>query len=256
MTAERRTALVTGSNRGIGLAIATAFARTGHDIILHGRTRSAQLDGIAADLVSQYGVNVELAVCDLLDAEQVEGFVSSLPRTPDIVVNNAGFETMHRLEAMPTKDWQATLDVNLTAVFAVSRDVAAQWIASRRGGVILNISSIHDTVPRKGFAAYSVAKAGLSMLTNAAALEWAEFGIRVVGISPGAIETDINRDAIEALGRKDFESWIPAGRIGELTDVTEAALFLASDQARYITGTTLRIDGGYSLGLVRYDLRT
>ena len=124
-----------------------------------------------------------------------------------------------------------------------------------RGGVIINISSIHDDVARKGLAHYVTAKAGLKMLGRSLALEWAEYGIRVVTVSPGAIETDMNREAIESFGRDHFEQWIPAGRLGVVADVSEAVAFLCSDKASYITGTELVIDGGYMRNLVRYDDR-
>ncbi|MGO4839567.1 SDR family NAD(P)-dependent oxidoreductase, partial [Rhizobiaceae sp. 2RAB30] len=141
----------------------------------------------------------------------------------------------------------------LTAPFRCAQ-LAQPRMRQRGGGVIVNISSIHDEVARKGFAHYSVAKAGLKMLGRSAALEWAEFGIRVVTISPGAIETDINRAVIEDIGRDSFREWIPLG-LGAPMDVARLVSFVCSDDARYITGTELYVDGGYSRNLVRYDGR-
>lgn len=123
------------------------------------------------------------------------------------------------------------------------------------GGVIVNISSIHDSVPRLGTAHYCASKAGLTMLTKALAVEWAEYGIRVVGVSPGAIETPINREEIEKVGRGNFERWMPAGRVGTTEDIAAAVSFLASDEAIYISGAMLTVDGAYSLNTVRYDPR-
>jgi glucose 1-dehydrogenase/3-dehydrosphinganine reductase len=123
------------------------------------------------------------------------------------------------------------------------------------GGVILNNSSIHESIPRLGLTHYCVSKAGLAMLTKSLALEWAEFGIRVVAISPGAIETEMNREEITAFGREKFEDWIPLSRLGTPMDVAAASLFLVSDQASYITGVTLTMDGGYGLITIPYDPR-
>jgi NAD(P)-dependent dehydrogenase (short-subunit alcohol dehydrogenase family) len=123
------------------------------------------------------------------------------------------------------------------------------------GGVIINISSIHDSVPRKGLAQYCAAKAGLKMLGHCTALEWAEYGIRVVNVSPGAIETDMNREAIDTFGRDRFENWIPAGRLGVTGDVADLVRFLCSNAGSYITATDIYVDGGYMRNLVRYDDR-
>jgi glucose 1-dehydrogenase len=127
--------------------------------------------------------------------------------------------------------------------------------AQETGGVILNISSIHDSVPRLGTVHYCASKAGVTMLTKALALEWAEYGIRVVGISPGAIETKLNQSEIAKVSRAKFETWIPTGRLGTTDDVADAAAFLVSEQASYISGATLLVDGAYSLNTIHYDPR-
>lgn len=123
------------------------------------------------------------------------------------------------------------------------------------GGVIINISSIHEQVPRLGTVHYSVSKAGMSMLTRSLAHEWGEFNIRVVGISPGIIETEINRDQIARFGRNRFTDWVPLKSLGTIQDVANAVVFLASENARYISGSTIVIDGAYSLNTIRYDPR-
>ena len=123
------------------------------------------------------------------------------------------------------------------------------------GGVILTTSSIHENVARLGLTHYAISKAGLRMMNKALALEWAEYGIRVLGIAPGAIETDANAKEIAAFGKDKFEGWIPLSRLGNTDDVAKTVAFLVSDDAGYITGTTLEIDGGYVLNLVRYDPR-
>ena len=172
----------------------------------------------------------------------------------DILVNNAGYETTSAAEDLPEVELRGVIEVNLVAPFLLAQQAARRMKASG-GGVVINLSSIHGQMPRKGLAHYAASKAGLHMLTRSLALEWAEYGIRVVTVSPGAIETDMNRDAIEHFGRAHFEEWIPAGRVGNTADVAEAVAFLCSDRAGYVTGTELVIDGGYLQNLVRYDDR-
>jgi NAD(P)-dependent dehydrogenase (short-subunit alcohol dehydrogenase family) len=146
------------------------------------------------------------------------------------------------------------MGTNLKGAFLCSQQ-AGRRMQRSGGGVIVNISSIHDTVPRKGLTHYCTSKAGLQMLSKCMALELAEDRIRVVSISPGAIETEMNRKEIAAFGVDKFNRWIPQGRIGCVADVAPAVAFLCSDLASYITGTDIYIDGGYSLATIQYDPR-
>ena len=251
-----RTALVTGAGRGIGLAIAEELAAEGADIALHVRVPTPELALRAAQIASVHDVRAVLVAGDLANAAQHEAIFTAFDRRfdrLDILVNNAGYETPAALENMALADWSGVLEVNLTAPFRMSQ-LAQPRMAAHGGGVIVNISSIHDEVPRKGFAHYSVAKAGLRMLTRSCALEWAAFGIRAVTVSPGAIETDINRGVIEQIGRDTFDEWIPLG-IGRTADVARLVVFVCSDDARYMTGNEVYLDGGYMQNLVRYDGR-
>jgi NAD(P)-dependent dehydrogenase (short-subunit alcohol dehydrogenase family) len=254
-TLAGKTALVTGSGRGIGAAIAEALARGGCAVALHDRTE-AGLDEAAARLAAAHGVACAGFAADLAQPGAATKLFAALDRRLpplDILVNNAGYETAAAAEEMDEADWRGVLEVNLTAPFLLAQQAARRM--KGRGGVIINISSMHDSVPRKGLAHYAAAKAGLSMLTRSLALEWAEYGIRVLTVSPGAVETDMNREAIDSFGRDRFEGWIPAGRLGTVDDVAAAVAFLCGPAASYITGTELRIDGGYGLNLVRYDDR-
>lgn len=251
-----RTALVTGAARGIGLSIAEELASEGADIALHVRIATVELALRAAQLAARYDVRVVMVPGDLADPGQHDAIFAAFDRRfgrLDILINNAGYEAPEALECMSLADWSGVLNVNLTAPFRMSQRAQPRMAASG-GGVIVNISSIHEEVPRKGFAHYSVAKAGLRMLTRSCALEWAEFGIRAVTVSPGAIETDINREVIEEIGRDTFDEWIPLG-IGTTTDVAKLVAFICSDDARYMTGTEVYLDGGYMQNLVRYDGR-
>jgi NAD(P)-dependent dehydrogenase (short-subunit alcohol dehydrogenase family) len=152
------------------------------------------------------------------------------------------------------REWDKIMGTNLKGAFLCSQQ-AGRRMQRSGGGVIVNISSIHDTVPRKGLTHYCTSKAGLQMLTKCLALELAEDHIRVVSVSPGAIETEMNREEIAAFGVDKFNRWIPQGRIGCVADVAPAVAFLCSDLASYITGTDIYIDGGYSLATIQYDPR-
>jgi NAD(P)-dependent dehydrogenase (short-subunit alcohol dehydrogenase family) len=173
----------------------------------------------------------------------------------DILVNNAGVESIVPALDLPTEEWDRIINTNLRGAFLCSQGAARLMKREGSGGVIINISSIHEQVPRLGTVHYSVSKAGMSMLTRSLAHEWGGFNIRVVGISPGIIETEINSDQIERFGREQFTEWVPLKSLGTIADIASAVVFLASDDARYISGTTITIDGAYSLNTVRYDPR-
>lgn len=252
-----RKALVTGGGRGIGAAISEALAREGADVAIVGRALTEPLLTHAARLGQTYGTSSIALAADLRDrgaaGRLLADYDTAFERL-DILINNAGYETSGAAEDLPEDELRGVLEVNLVAPFLLAQQ-AARRMKPRGGGVVINLSSIHGQMPRKGLAHYAASKAGLHMLTRSLALEWAEYGIRVVTVSPGAIETDMNREAIAHFGRHHFEEWIPAGRIGNVSDVAEAVAFLCSDRASYITGTELVIDGGYLQNLVRYDDR-
>ncbi|MCD1635783.1 SDR family oxidoreductase [Martelella mediterranea] len=251
-----KTALVTGGARGIGHDISAALA--GSNVVIHARNVTDAVRSFAEDLAAEHGVRTYVVTADFLKPDGVDQLFAGIAAADvgplDILINNAGFETTAAAEDMPVAEWQAVIDVNLNAPFRCSQHAAWQMI-EKGGGVIINITSIHDSVPRKGLAHYCAAKAALKMLGHCTALEWAEHGIRVIGVGPGAIETDMNREAIEGFGRDKFEGWIPVGRLGNTGDIAETVRFLCSDAASYITATDIYVDGGYMKNLVRYDDR-
>ncbi len=254
---SRKVALITGGLRGIGQAITQAFAQDGYDLVVHARSASEQQTEWLKKLADTNQVSYLLVFADFQHQQEISSIFGAIQKKYgrlDVLVNNAGFENCHAAEQMPQEDWNQVLQVNLTAPFQCSQH-AAKMMIGNGGGVIINMTSIHDHMPRKGLAHYCSAKAGLHMLTKATALEWAEYGIRVNSIGAGAIETDMNRDAINSFGREKFEKWIPAKRIGNTAEVAQLALYLSSDKASYITGTDTYIDGGYMLNTVRYDDR-
>jgi glucose 1-dehydrogenase len=247
-------ALVTGGSRGIGAALCRVLVREGASVAINYHRSPAEAEALAAALgdraVAVGGdVSVEAEVVRMVRtaADQLGGL--------DILINNAGVETTVAAIDMPMAEWDRVMNTNLRGAFMCAREAARVMRDQGTGGVIINNSSIHEAIPRLGLVHYAASKAGLHMLTKALGLEWAELGIRVIGVSPGAIETEMNRAEIDAFGREKFEAWIPVGRIGTVADVAEAVAFLASDRAAYISATTLTIDGAYMQNVIRYDPR-
>lgn len=242
-----RIALVTGSTRGIGRAIAAGLARAGAQVCIHGRDlpagdRTAALtDGafFAADLATPEGAR-----------ELAQAFSERFARL-DILVNSAGVELVMPIVQYEREKLEQMWRVNVQAPVELTHALLPRLMAAGRASII-NITSIHQEVPYPHNVVYSMTKAALGMFTKAAALELAPFGIRVNNFAPGAIETEINREVIDAIGRERFAEWIPAGRVGTCDEMIGPALFLASDDSSYMTGATLVVDGGYSENLVRY----
>lgn len=209
-----------------------------------------------AEEVRHLGKKAMAVQASVANAPSVEAMFEQLREEQvelKVLVNNAGWENINHAIDMPLADMQKAIDVNLVGPLVCSQHAARMMEAT--GGSIINNLSIHDTVPRKGLAHYCSAKAGLLMLTKCLALEWAEYGIRVNAVSPGAIETDMNRAEIESFGRDKFNEAIPLGRVGNEDDIARIVVFLAGDDAAYVTGSTLYADGGYRLTTVPYDPR-
>jgi gluconate 5-dehydrogenase len=233
-------ALVTGSSRGIGLAIAEAFERAGARVWYHGtHALPNRKRHVAADFTKP------------ADVQALVDTIAKAEKKLDILVNNAGIEPIMPLESMDLAKFDACFAVNVRAAVQLTTGLLPLLRASGNASVI-NITSIHDSVPYPHNAAYSMSKAALAMFTKVAAIELAAHRIRVNNLAPGAIETDINRDVIEKIGRDKFTEWIPAGRVGTVDEVVGPALFLASEAASYVTGATLYADGAYRHHLVRY----
>lgn len=240
-----RRALVTGGCRGIGAAIATAFADRGAEVIVHGRG-----DDRSRAFAEQHGFGYLTA--DFSDLDQVGRLADTVAQAGlDILVNNAGMEINTTVEQLDPAALSQQLRVNLEAPILLTHLLIPTLKASSHASVI-NVSSIHGTVPAYANAVYCAAKAGLESFTRTLAIELGASGVRVNAIAPGAIATDMNRAVLDRIGRDQFAEWIPLGRVGNVADVTGPAVFLASQASAYVSGAVLVVDGAYSHHLVRY----
>ncbi len=241
-----RKALITGASRGIGRAIALAFARQGADLALVA-TRADLLDGLAEEARALGRAAVPLAV-DLRDEAAVTQAVNVAVKELgglDIVVNNAGVTSDGLLLRHKEEDWQRVLDVNLTGAFRVTKAAARALMKSGNGRVI-NVSSVVGLTGNAGQAGYAASKAGLIGFTKSLTHELASRGVTANVIAPGFIETDMT-GALTSEQQEGVRARIPLARFGSAEDVAHAAVYLASDWARYVTGAVLTVDGGLSL---------
>ena len=250
-------ALITGGSQGIGAEICRHLASCGADIFINFHSSKDKAELLAEEIKATAKVNVAIGRANVANAKEVHDLFLAMDKEIggiDILVNNAGCETVNHVLDMEEAEWDNVLNVNLKGPFLCSKE-AAKRMENKGGGVIINISSIHDTVPRKGLIHYCSAKAGLKMFSKCLSLELADKNIRVVSIAPGAIETDMNREEIAKFGKDKFEKWIPQGRIGHVSDVANTVAFMASDLADYINGTDIYIDGAYMNHTIQYDPR-
>jgi 3-oxoacyl-[acyl-carrier protein] reductase len=235
-----KTAFVTGSTRGIGLAIARAFYGAGAKVAIVGRDVE-RAQSVAVEL----GERATGVACDVAVAEQVEAAITAAESAlgpVDILVNNAGLTRDNILLRLTDADWDAVLDANLKGAFHTTR-VAIKGMMKRRSGHIINITSVVGLSGNKGQANYAASKAGLIGFTKSVAKEYAGRGILANCIAPGYIETDMTSGLPEA-AKATLLQGIALGRLGRPEDVAGTALFLASDLASYITGQVLVVDGG------------
>jgi NAD(P)-dependent dehydrogenase (short-subunit alcohol dehydrogenase family) len=249
-------ALVTGGSQGIGSAICRELAACGADVFINYYSNKVKAENLAEEILKTYKVKVCVGGANVSKSEDVKDMLLKMDKELggiDILVNNAGTETIAHALEMEESEWDKVIDTNLKGPWLCSREAGIRM--EEKGGVIINISSIHDIVPRKGLVHYCAAKAGLKMFSKCLSLELAESNIRVVSVAPGAIETEMNRKEIDKFGREKFNSWIPDGRIGNVKEVAHSVAFLASDLASYINGADLYIDGAYMNNTIQYDPR-
>jgi len=247
MRLQGRTALVTGSDSGIGRAIATTFAREGANVGIHylDDERGAEQTANAA---RTHGVRAEVFQADLSDpfgAERLWAEVSRRLGDIDILVNNAGKGAGEQSSLdIPLKAFIEVINIDLISPWVLTQ-AAARQMAERGGGSIINITSVHETIPSPGNAAYDAAKGGLRMVARTLGLELASKRVRINNIGPGLIATPMTTERLHDPEESDQAlQQIPMGRAGEPQEIANVALFLASDDASYVTGSTYFADGG------------
>jgi len=255
MRLKNKTAIVTGSGAGIGRAIAETFAREGAAVVVATRYAS-EGEELVRQILSTGGKAV-LAVTDVsaeVDVTRMVEFCVSTFGRIDVLVNNAGVNFSKPFETVTSEDWDRVMGVDLRGAFLCSRYVVPHMIAVG-GGAIVNISSVHSQACVATASAYDAAKWGIVGLTKALAVEFATRRIRVNAVSPGLIATKIWDEVLQAAADREaaLEYWksnIPAGRVGTPDEVAQVALFLASDDASYVTGSNYVVDGGMTSLLV------
>ena len=238
-----KTALVTGASGGIGGAIAQALHAQGAQVVLSG-TRREVLEVLASTL----GERAHVVVADLADAAAADGLIAEAERTAGpigILVNNAGLTRDMLALRLKDEDWQAVLDVDLTAPFRLTR-AALRGMLKRRAGRIIGISSIVGSTGNPGQANYAAAKAGLVAMSKSLAQEVGSRGITVNVVAPGFVQTSMTA-ALDEAQRQRLLAAIPLGRMGQPADVGAAVVYLASDEAAWVTGATLHVNGGMAM---------
>lgn len=242
-----KTAVVTGAGSGIGKAIAEELARQGADLAIDyvGNGNAAQE---LADRLNRGASRAVAVRADVSDQAQVRHLIRETIHAfgkIDLLVNNAGIEKRTPFLEVSVDEWNRILAVDLTGAFMCAQAVAREMVRQGVRGTIINISSVHEEIPFPGNAAYCAAKGGLRMLCRNVSLELAPYGIRMLNVGPGAIATPINEETLrDPEKKKALESQIPFQRIGRPEEVARLVAYLASDEASYITGTTVFIDGG------------
>jgi len=244
---EGKVVAVTGANRGIGKSIALAFAQEGADVAIGDLRITDEVGNVISGLGRKY-VCKRMDVSKKNEVMEFVNFVKEELGKIDIMVNNAGVRLFagYPSEDLPEEKWRRVLDVDLSGVLFGCQEAAKAMIG--RGGNIINIASISGANAYPMRVAYCTAKAGVIHLTKVLAVEWARYNIRVNAIAPGFVETDMVLNAIKSglLHKKEVEKRIPLHRLGRPKEIAAAAVFLASDEASYITGETLFVDGGYN----------
>ncbi|MEV6175036.1 SDR family oxidoreductase [Streptomyces sp. NPDC051954] len=241
-----KTALVTGSSRGIGKALAKGLLEAGCTVVLNGRNATA-LEATGAELAAGFGDRVRTAAFDVTDSAAVTAGIARIEEEIGpigILVNNTGVQHRSPLLEFTDDDWHRLLDTNLTSAFLVGREVARR-MAPRGHGKIVNICSLQSEAVRPGIAAYSATKGGLKMLTKGMCADLGPLGIQVNGIGPGYFDTELTSALV---ADEEFSAWVrrrtPAGRWGDVDDLVGALLFLASPASDFVGGQVLYVDGG------------
>jgi len=245
-----RTALVTGSSKGIGYALAGALAAAGARVVLNGR--DAERLALARDQLAAQGLQVEAVPFDVTDADAVEAGVAAVESNIgaiDILVNNAGMQHRGPFHEFPLDAWRKLSATNIDSVFLTGRAVAQRMVVRGRGKII-NVCSVQSELARPGIAPYTATKGAVKMLTKGMAVDLGRYGIQVNGLGPGYFKTELTQALV---ADESFTAWLanrtPAGRWGEVHELAGAAIFLASEASSFVNGHILYVDGGITAGL-------
>ncbi len=243
-------ALITGSSQGIGYALAAGLASAGADLVLNGRNEDRL--AMAAEGLRAEGGKVGIAAFDVTDPEAV---TAGIDRTEaeigaiDILINNAGMQFRTPLEDFPHDKWRELVSTNIDSAFFVGQAVARHMIKRGRGKII-NICSVQSELARPGIAPYTATKGAMKMLTKGMCTDWAGYGLQINAIGPGYFKTELNKALVED---PEFTAWLekrtPAGRWGNVEELSGAAIFLASDASSFVNGHILYVDGGITATL-------
>lgn len=238
-------ALITGSSKGIGYALARGLSGAGAEIVINGRD-AERLDQAAAGL-RETGATVSTAVFDVTDPQAVKAGVAKVEAETgsiDILINNAGMQHRTPLEDFPDDAWDMLMRTNLNSVFNVGKAVAKHMI-ERKQGKIINICSVQTALARPGIAPYVASKGAVANLTKGMCTDWAKHGLQVNGLAPGYFETELTEALV---ADEEFSAWLsnrtPAGRWGKVDELVGAAVFLSSGSASFVNGHILYVDGG------------
>jgi glucose 1-dehydrogenase len=253
---KEKNVLVTGATSGIGQAIAACFVSEGANVALNYRGDISKLDRTKELIVEAGGqennysgkvLPVQGDLSEEADIVRMCNEVIAQLGSLDILINNAGIQNAAPSHELSTADFDRVIQVNLRGTYLCARETLKHFMQMGNGGIIINVSSVHEIIPRPTYISYSMSKGAMENLTKTLALEYAPHGIRVNAIAPGATATPINSWVDNPQKRLEIESHIPLGRVGTSEEVAAIAAFLASDDATYITGQTLFVDGGLTL---------
>lgn len=243
MKLQEKVAIVTGASSGIGLAIAQLYVKEGAKVVL-----SDVNEEVGIKTAESLGKNAAFFKCDVSDPKQVDALVDFAIKTfgkLNIMVNNAGIGCLGGVTDTTSEDWDKVIGINLSGVFYGCRAASRCMKEKDIKGSIINMSSILGTVGMEGAIAYCAAKGGVVQLTHAGALDTAKSGIRINAIAPGFIETAMTKDFLASEFGDMVRTNTPLGYVGKAEDIASAALYLASDEASYVTGEVLHVDGGW-----------
>ena len=247
---DGRRALVTGGDSGIGQGVCFELAAHGASVAVNyvGAPDEAQRMVGELEAAGAKAIAVQMDVASEPDVQRAFATATEAFGGIDLLVNNAGVERPYTLLEMPLEAWQKVLDVNLTGTFLCAREAARAMRDQQTPGVIVNISSVHEQIAWERFSHYCASKGGVKLFAQSIAKELAPLGIRVVNVAPGAVDTPINKSVLENAEESAVVlAEVPLGRWGHVPDVARAVAWLASEQASYVTGATLFVDGGMTL---------